>query len=100
MLFTSVLDPRAVQDIQEAIDYYDKQEPGLGAHFESVINDHILKIEQNPFFQVRYSTVHCLPVSNFPYMIHFTINEQEKIVTIQAILNTYRSPTVWRERDK
>jgi hypothetical protein len=29
MAFTTVLDPRAINDIQQAIDYYDEQQPGL-----------------------------------------------------------------------
>jgi hypothetical protein len=29
MAFTTVLDPRAIKDIQQAIDYYDEQQPGL-----------------------------------------------------------------------
>lgn len=29
MAYTIVLDPRAIQDIQESIDYYEKQQPAL-----------------------------------------------------------------------
>lgn len=61
MAFTTVLDPRALQDVQQAIDYYEDQEPGLGEHFEGFANDCIIELEQNPYFQIRYDEVHCLP---------------------------------------
>lgn len=32
MAFTTVIDPRAMQDIQQTIDYYEEQQPGLGAY--------------------------------------------------------------------
>ncbi len=34
MSFNTVLDPRAIRDIQQAIDYYEEQEPGLVERFE------------------------------------------------------------------
>jgi len=38
MAFTLLIDPRAIQDIQDAIDYYDKQHAGLGGKFENALN--------------------------------------------------------------
>ena len=52
MALTTVLDPRAMQDIQQAIDYYDEQEPGRGEQFEDFVYECLIKLEQNPFFQV------------------------------------------------
>lgn len=34
MTFSTVLDPRAIQDIQQAIDYYEEKQSGLGEQFE------------------------------------------------------------------
>ena len=36
MAYTIVIDPRAIQDIQEAIDYYEEKLPGLGKKFTSI----------------------------------------------------------------
>jgi len=98
MAFTTVLDPRAIQDIQKAIDYYEEQQPGLGVQFEDSLNEYLRKLEQNPFFQVRYDNVHCLPLKKYPYMIHFTIDEQEQLITVRAVFNTFRDPGIWKER--
>jgi hypothetical protein len=58
--FTVVIDHCAIQDIQKAIDYYDEQQAGLGKTFESAENKHLLTLEKNPFFRIRYDNVHCL----------------------------------------
>jgi len=38
MAFTFIIDTRAISDIQEAIDYYDEQQAGLGKRFEAELN--------------------------------------------------------------
>ncbi len=41
MAFTLVIDPMALRDVQDAIDYYDDQQAGLGKGFEMFFG-HIL----------------------------------------------------------
>ena len=98
MSFTLVIDPRAVRDIQEAIDYYDEQQAGLGARFEAALNKHLLTLEKNPFFRIRYDEVHCLPVKQFPYMVHFTIDQDKQVVAIRAVFHTSIDPERWKGR--
>jgi hypothetical protein len=80
MGYAVVVDPRAIRDIQETIDYYDSQKAGLGAEFESILNKSLFSLQTNPFFQIRYDGVHCLPLKKFPYMVHFTIDDQTGFV--------------------
>ena len=57
MPFSVVIEQRALNDIQKAIDYYDEQQAGLGSKFNTVINEHIISIANNrvydkfPFFK-------------------------------------------------
>ncbi|MBO6523658.1 MAG: type II toxin-antitoxin system RelE/ParE family toxin [Balneolaceae bacterium] len=98
MAFTTVLDPRAMQDIQQAIDYYDEQQPGLGEQFEDFVNECLVQLEQNPFFQIRYDDIHCFPLKKYPYMIHFLIDEHKQLITVMAVFNTAKDPKIWKER--
>ena len=41
MIFEVVIEPRAILDIQDAVDYYESKQNGLGEHFYQVIDDHI-----------------------------------------------------------
>ncbi len=98
MPYDIFIEPLALQDIQKAIDYYDEQQIGLGDTFEEVLDTHFTSIEINPFFQIRYDNVHCLPVKKYPYMVHFTINETDNKVTVRAVFHTSQDPEKWTER--
>ncbi len=90
--FEVVLEPDAVLDIQDAIDYYDTKVSGLGAKFLNEIESCIQTLQKNPFFQIRYEMVRCLPVSRFPFMLHYTVDEQLQIVNIRAVIHTSLNP--------
>ena len=98
MAYTLVLDPRAIRDIQKAIDYYDEQRPGLGKRFEAALNKNFKALKKNPFFYTRYDNVRCLPLKNFPFMVHFTLNEDQMSITVQAVFHTSLDPSKWKDR--
>ena len=100
MAYSLVIDPNAIQDIQQAIDYYDEQQTGLGKRFESALNKRLITLEKNPFFTIRYDQVRCLPMKKFPFMVHFTIDEKQSIVTIRAVFHTSLDPQKWDKRKK
>ena len=99
MTFNIVIEPVALLDIQQAIDYYDDQQIGLGKKFEAAVNKHLVALEKNPFFQIRYDDIRCLPVKKYPYMIHFTIDEANKMVNIRAVFDTSLNPNKWTQRE-
>lgn len=98
MGYTIFIDPRAIQDIQEAINYYDNQQAGLGKKFERELNKYFVALEKNPFFSVRYDLVRCLPLKKFPYMVHFTIVEEKQFVKIHAVFHTSLDAQKWSMR--
>jgi len=98
MAFSIFLDPRAVEDIQESIDYYDERESGLGRQFEKNLDQYFTILKKNPFFQVRYDNVRCLPLNKFPHMIHYTIDEEKEIVIVRAVFHTALDPEKWKQR--
>jgi len=98
MAFSLVIDPRAIQDIQHAIDYYDQQQAGLGIRFEATLNKHLLVLKKNPHFYLRYDQIRCLPLKKFPYMVHYTVDEDNSLITIRAVFHTSVSPQKWENR--
>lgn len=99
MAYRVLLEPDALKDIQDAIDYYDKQQSGLSTKFESVLNEQIGLLRTTPHFQVRYNNVRCVPIKHYPYMIHFTINEENQSVIVRAVFHTSLDPKKWIKRD-
>ena len=65
MIFDLVIEPRAIHDIQDAIDYYESKQTGLGEYFYQTIDENIERLTKNPFFQIRYKDYHGLPIKKF-----------------------------------
>ncbi len=98
MSFKVLIEPEAIQDIQQGIDWYNQQQGGLGRGFHTEIKIAFEKLKSNPFYQVRYDDVRCLPLKKFPYMLHFTVNAPKKLVVVRAIFSTSRNPKIWKNR--
>ena len=97
MSFKIIVNKKAVKDIDKAIEYYNNQSEGLGDKFENALDEYINSLEINPYFKIRYDKVRCLPIKPYPYMIHFTIDQQNNALKIQAILHTSRNPKLWQK---
>ena len=98
MSFRILIGPGAVKDIQKSIDYYEERERDFGKQFEQELDEKISTLKINPFYQVRYDDVHCLPLHKFPHMIHYTIDIEKKLVFIRAVFHTALSPERWKVR--
>jgi len=98
MKYKILISNKAKKDIQNAIQWYNQNDPGLGSVFYLFLKSQIEVIKVNPFFQVRYNKVRCLPLKKYPYMIHFTIDESKHEVRIWAGFNTSLDPQNWKER--
>ncbi len=98
MAFSLKVEPEVKTDIQEAIDWYNNHQKGLGKRFNREIASTFKVIRSTPFFQVRYDDTRCLPLNSFPYMVHFTVDERLKTVIIKAVFHTSRNPQNWNKR--
>lgn len=94
--FEVIILPTALQDVQDAVDYYDEQSIGLGEKFEAELNEFLIALEFNPFFQNSYETVRCLPLKKFPFMVHFSVMEEDRRVLVHAVFHTSLSPKSWK----
>ncbi|MBF4472779.1 type II toxin-antitoxin system RelE/ParE family toxin [Flavobacterium sp. HJJ] len=83
---------RADLEVDEIIDYYELVSKGLGIKFNNEFDDYVETLKTFPFFEEKYNIVRTLPLKKFPYTIHFTVDENEKIVTIHAITSDYQDP--------
>ena len=86
------VNPQAKLDIQDQIYYYNKQQKGLGKRFHNDIKSTFKNILKNPFFQIRYQDVRCLPLRKFPAMVHYTVDESKNQITVRAIFHTSQNP--------
>ena len=95
------IDPKALEDIQDATDWYNEQLSGLGGHFQKQVKAQISSLKKNPrAYSVRYEDVRCMFIKRFPFLVHFRVSEKKKVVEVFAVLHTSRNPRIWSERRK
>jgi len=95
-----VIAPRAIEEVQSAIDYYNSKQKGLGKRFLVEFKYTVSKIKRNPFYQIRYDDVRCLLVRGFPYMTHFSVEDNGHKVYVHAVIHTSLDPeSNWVEQN-
>ena len=99
MSFKIIFSPKVYDDLQEAVDFYNTRNKGLGARFIKKIKIRISYIKSNTYgYQVRYNEIRCAPVDSFPYTIHYKVIAEINTIIIVAVLCDYRDPTLWETR--
>jgi plasmid stabilization system protein ParE len=101
MKYRSVMLPTAKEDLREAAKWYNQARPGLGKELVARVRERLAELRTSPLTcQIRYSEVHTALVEQFPYMIHYYVNQQNKTIVVISILSTSRNPKIWNERLK
>ena len=90
--FKIIADPRVKLDLQEAVDFLESKQKGLSKKFLDDYKIALKKLEINPYFQVRYKEISCLPLKTFKYMLHFKLDKKDLTVTVFAVISTHRNP--------
>ena|ERR1700741_1184051 len=92
MFFQIIVQPEARLDIQEGIDYYKSISVSLGKKFLEQVNNTFCELEQFPFYEIRYDNIRMRKIKVFPYVVHFLIEEEVKIVRIFGVRLGLREP--------
>jgi hypothetical protein len=101
MKYKSVMLLAAKEDLWKAAKWYNQLQPGLGKELLARFRMRLSELRTNPFTcQIRYSEVHTALVEQFPYMIHYYVDQQNKIIIVISILHTSNGPKMWNERLK
>jgi plasmid stabilization system protein ParE len=98
-MYKALILPLAKEDIRDAARWYNHQKPGLGKKFIQEARSIVRYIRQNPHAcNIRYNQVRTALLKVFPFMLHYTIDEDSKTVIISAVLHTSRDPKEWKKR--
>lgn len=91
MIYKLVLKPRAENDLTESIEWYEKQQKGLGKRFIDQVEVYFDKIQKGPFnFQIKRATFREAYLKKFPNIIIFEFTETE--VVVYSVFNVFRNP--------
>ena len=93
MSYAFVNRPTVKLDIVEATDYYKSISPTLAKQFLSRVREAKIHIALTPYgFQVKYNQVRTLLLKQFPYHIHYLIDDTQNKIIILAVIHAYKNP--------
>ncbi len=83
----------ADKEFSNAAVWYEKQSPGLGARFISVIKNKLNLIAKYPErYPKRKGNFRETPIKTFPYIIVYTVYKKEQVITVSTIFHAKRNP--------
>ncbi len=98
-MYHPVLLPLAKQDIKDAAHWYNSKQKGLGKRFTTSVREKVKYICQNPkAIAIRYQKTRCVLLDGFPFMIHYTVEEEKKKVIVSAVFHTSQNSDNWINR--
>jgi toxin ParE1/3/4 len=95
---TPIIFRRAARsEFDEAADWYESRQTGLGVAFTDAVQQVLDQIARQPDFHAEvYLDVREALVSGFPYCVYYRDNPGH--VLILSVFHTSRDPSVWRRR--
>ena len=86
-----ILEDRAISEVQEAYDYYEKQQIGLGERFKSELDRCINYIQKHPqhFKKVKKEIREAL-IHKFPNLVVYELIAED--IVIYAVFHAHRNP--------
>lgn len=101
MTFQLINIPYVKNDIFEITSYYKEISPKLASEFIYRIREAQKHILLTPYgFEIKYKEVRTIQLNQFPYHIHYLINEELKQIIVLAVSHTYKNPKDYSNRNK
>ena len=88
---------QAFKELNDAIEYYEEQQAGLGLRLKEEIEEHVSWILNNPTVpRIRRGGYRRVNLKVFPYYIAYVVHEET--LWILAIAHSHRKPIYWIKR--
>jgi plasmid stabilization system protein ParE len=85
------------QDVDEAYQYYEQQQPGLGEDFLAAVDEVYARIRANPrLHQIIWQNVRRGLTRRFPYGVFYQVLPGR--IEIVAVHHLHRDPSGWQSR--
>ncbi|MCE2963886.1 MAG: type II toxin-antitoxin system RelE/ParE family toxin [Chitinophagales bacterium] len=92
-MYKVLLQPKAKEELQQAISYYAELEvTSLAEKFIQSFEDTLNALEMNPHFQIKHPPYRACKMKKFPYILFFRIIEELELITVESIFHTSQDP--------
>lgn len=99
MSYSFVNNPAVKTDLINVTNYYKNINPELAKQFLFRIREAKAYIARSPLgFQKKYKEVRTLLLKQFPYHIHYLIDDTQKQIIILAVIHAYKNPQDYSNR--
>jgi mRNA-degrading endonuclease RelE of RelBE toxin-antitoxin system len=86
-------------DILNAKQWYAEQQKGMDEKFVSTVKEVVANIIKMPTaYAVRYRNVRIAHTKNFPYNIHFFIDEEKEQIILTGVVHQKRKDALFLDR--
>uniref|UniRef100_UPI004049AC05 type II toxin-antitoxin system RelE/ParE family toxin n=1 Tax=Flavobacterium sp. TaxID=239 RepID=UPI004049AC05 len=93
MNFKIIILEEAKSDVRESITWYKNINPIFSKRFTNSFSNSVKQIKENPYqYQIRYDEVRVVLLRTFPYLIHFSIDNET--IVIKAVFHTSRDSKI------
>ena len=97
MTFPLVTHAEAQTEYDDAVDWYEGRQPGLGIGFMRAVRSRLNTIAADPRrFAVVYRDVREADLPGFPYVIYYVARPSH--VWVLSVFHTSRNPIIWKRR--
>lgn len=96
-----IFNPQVYDDIKDSLAHYRKETKSeiLGQRFLKAVKTNIKKLNKNPLnYQIRYRDIRFLEIVPFPHLAHFRVDEEKRIVKVEAIIHPAQDPNKWHSK--
>ncbi|HEV2693083.1 MAG TPA: type II toxin-antitoxin system RelE/ParE family toxin [Verrucomicrobiae bacterium] len=102
MTFKVIAEAEATREWNEAVDWYEAQETGVGWRFDDALQAFLQTLKHHPErFGLAARLTHKARLPEpWPYSVYFTINMEYREVKILAVWHGSRNPAELRQRLK
>ncbi|WP_394758695.1 type II toxin-antitoxin system RelE/ParE family toxin [Flavobacterium sp.] len=99
MSHTFVNKPKVIFDIEDIVDYYKSINPELANAFLDRVEEAKKYIADFPLaFQIKYKNVRTVLLEQFPYHIHYIVDDAKKQIVVLAVIHAYKNPKDYTNR--
>ena len=93
MTLSIITTTNARRDIQQAIDWENTRQNGLGERFLGLLTSKLQTLAGTPFLgSVRYDNVRCTTTDVFQYLIHYVVDSDRSQITVLRVLHIRQKP--------
>lgn len=87
----------AVLELEDAVDYYNQEHPGLGIRFENEVKKAVEKISDYPTsWSLERGEIRKYLMHKFPYKLLYSIEKDHLFII--AVAHQHRRPDYWIDR--